>query len=87
MKPNPGVPIHGDSSFGDALDLGTSAKMHQIGQCGNNIRELFVRSECGSSNFTINQLSTLSVDTQLYGDIGNIVELVCQKENECEEHR
>lgn len=37
VKPNPGVPIRGDSSFGDALDLGTSAKMHQVGQCGNTV--------------------------------------------------
>lgn len=74
MKPNPG-----DSSFGDAQDLGTSAKTHQVGQCGNNTRELFVRSKTGSSSFIINQLSILSVDTQLYGDIGYIVQLTSQK--------
>jgi hypothetical protein len=86
VKPSPGVPNHVDSSFGDAQDLGTPAKMHQVGQCGNNTREVFVRSKSGSSSFIINQLSILSVDTQLYGDIGNIVQLISQKENECEEH-
>lgn len=69
MKPSPGVPIHGDSSFGDGLDIVIAAKCITLGNVvitqGN-----CVRSEFGSSSFTINQLSILSVGTQLYGDIG-----------------